>query len=112
MSNSLSISRRAMLRGGVAAALPLLGACSGQSAPDPRAAAASDWPQFRGPERSGVSKETGFPLEWNSTKNILWKRDMPGPGTSSPIVFGDRVYVTSYSGYGLDQKAPGNLADL
>lgn len=75
-------------------------------------ARAADWPQFRGPDRSGVSKETGMPLEWSATKNIVWKTSLPGPGSSSPIVFGDRVYVTCYSGYGLDLKAPGNPADL
>jgi outer membrane protein assembly factor BamB len=76
------------------------------------AQAAADWPQFRGPDRSGVSKETGLPLEWSATKNVLWKTALPGPGSSSPIVYGDHVYVTCYSGYGLDPKAPGNLADL
>jgi outer membrane protein assembly factor BamB len=75
-------------------------------------ARAADWPQFRGPDRSGVSKETGLPLEWSASKNIVWKTELPGPGGSSPIVFGDHVYVTCYSGYGLDFKAPGNLADL
>lgn len=74
--------------------------------------AAADWPQFRGAERCGVSKETGLPLKWSATKNIVWKTPLPGPGSSSPIVFGDRVYVTCYSGYGLTLKAPGDLADL
>jgi outer membrane protein assembly factor BamB len=73
---------------------------------------ATDWPQFRGAHRSGVSKETGLALEWSATKNIIWKRELPGPGSSSPIVFGDHVYLTCYSGYGLDVKAPGNLVDL
>jgi outer membrane protein assembly factor BamB len=75
-------------------------------------AAAADWPQFRGLERNGVSKETGLPLEWSEKKGIVWKTAMPGPGTSSPIVFGDRVYVTCFSGYGVDREAPGDLADL
>ncbi|MCI0460416.1 MAG: PQQ-binding-like beta-propeller repeat protein [Gemmataceae bacterium] len=74
--------------------------------------ALADWPQFRGPGGLGVSTETGLPLEWSDSKNIVWKAPLPGPGSSSPIVFGDRVYVTCYSGYGLDLKAPGNLADL
>src|SRR5687768_17181734 len=84
-------------------------------------APAADWPQFRGPDRNGVSKETGLPLEWNATKNIVWRLELPGPGTSSPIVVGGRVYVTCYTGYG-EQRAsegpsfklgpPGNLADL
>ena len=73
---------------------------------------ADDWPQFRGPHRAGVSKETGLPLEWSAAKNIIWKTPLPGPGSSSPIVFGDHVYVTCYSGYGLDPKAPGQMADL
>src|SRR5262245_63612866 len=72
----------------------------------------ADWPQLRGPDRTGVSKETGLPLEWSATKNLLWKTPLPGPGSSSPIVLGERVYVTCYSGYGLDRKAPGKLADL
>lgn len=72
----------------------------------------ADWPQFRGTDRSGVSKETGLPLEWSATKNIVWKTPLAGPGSSSPIVFGDHVYVTCYSGYGLNAKAPGKLADL
>jgi hypothetical protein len=81
----------------------------------------ADWPQFRGPDRSGVSKETGLPLEWSATKNVVWRTELPGPGASSPIVFGGHVYVTCYSGYGLERASlgpsiklgpPGNLADL
>ena len=48
------------------------------------AAGAADWPQFRGPDRSGVSKETGLPLEWSATKNIVWKTPLPGPGQLQP----------------------------
>jgi outer membrane protein assembly factor BamB len=75
-------------------------------------AVAADWSQFRGPGGSGTSEEAGLPREWSATKNIIWKTPLPGPGSSSPIVWGDRVYVTSYSGYGLDRNAPGNMADL
>jgi outer membrane protein assembly factor BamB len=82
---------------------------------------AEDWPQFRGPGRSGVSQETGLPLEWSGTRNVVWKSRLPGPGSSSPIVFGAHVYVTCYSGYGLERAtlgpsnklgSPGNIADL
>jgi outer membrane protein assembly factor BamB len=73
---------------------------------------ASNWPQFRGPGGSGISEETGLPLHWSATKNIIWKTPLPGPGSSSPIVWGDHVYVTCYSAYGLDRKAPGNVAAL
>jgi outer membrane protein assembly factor BamB len=75
-------------------------------------AGAAEWFQFRGPTGCGVSEETGLPLEWNATKNIVWTTSLPGPGSSSPIFWGDHVYVTCYSGYGLDRGAPGNLADL
>lgn len=72
---------------------------------------ASDWPIFRGPDQ-GISKDTAVPLTWNDKHNLLWKTPLPGPGTSSPIVAGDRVYVTCYSGYGVNPNQPGNKQDL
>jgi outer membrane protein assembly factor BamB len=70
---------------------------------------AADWTGFRGPGGQGVSTETDVPSKWSSTENIAWKAELPGPGASSPITLGDRVFVTCYSGYGLkpnegDQK--------
>lgn len=67
----------------------------------------SNWSQFRGPNRSGTSDDTSLPREWSGTKNIVWRSPLPGPGASSPIVFGDHVYVTCYSGYGLNPEQPG-----
>lgn len=61
----------------------------------------ADWPQFRGPGGAGVSTETGLPTTWSSKENIVWRTELPGPGTSSPIVVGKRVYLTCYTGYGL-----------
>lgn len=69
-------------------------------------AIASDWPQFRGPNGSGISTDTGIPLEWSDTQNIKWKTPLRGRGSSSPIVWRDHVYVTSYSGYGLVKDDP------
>jgi outer membrane protein assembly factor BamB len=60
-----------------------------------RAAAAEDWPQFRGPTGQGHSAERGVPLEWSETKNVLWKTRVPGAGWSSPVVAGGRVWVTA-----------------
>ncbi len=57
-----------------------------------------DWPRFRGPNGTGVSDETGIPVEWSDTQNLRWKAGLPGPGSSSPIVVADRVFVTCYSG--------------
>ncbi len=46
------------------------------------------------------------------TENIKWKAELPGSGVSSPIIVGDRVFVTCYSGYGLDRQNPGDINDL
>src|SRR2546423_15645267 len=63
---------------------------------------AEDWAQFRGPGGQGTSGESGLPVKWSARENIVWQADLPGPGASSPIVAGDRVFVTCYSGYGLE----------
>ena len=56
---------------------------------------ADDWPAFRGPTGQGHSTERGVPLEWSESKNIVWKTPVPGRGWSSPVVAGDRVWVTT-----------------
>ena len=53
------------------------------------------WPQWRGPYASGVSRTADPPLEWSETKNIRWKIEIPGRGSSSPVVWGDRLFVTT-----------------
>jgi len=62
----------------------------------------ADWVQFRGPGGSGISGDTGLPTTWSSKENVVWRTKLPGPGTSCPIVVGKRVYLTCYSGYGLE----------
>jgi outer membrane protein assembly factor BamB len=54
-----------------------------------------DWPCFRGPNHQGISREKGMPTQWSATWNIRWKTTIPGAGWSSPIVFGDRVFVAT-----------------
>ena len=61
-------------------------------------ARAADWPQFRGPGMRGVSAETGLPDRWGPAENVAWKAALPGRGVSSPIVVGDRIFVTACSG--------------
>ena len=73
---------------------------------------AADWPQFRGPTADGVTTDTKLPLTWSEKQNLVWRTELPGPGSSSPIVSGDRVYLTCYSGYGLDSKDPGDMSKL
>jgi outer membrane protein assembly factor BamB len=58
-------------------------------------ASAENWPGFRGPSRQGVSGETHLPLHWDTTNNVLWKTVIPRLGWSSPIVWGERVFVTT-----------------
>lgn len=53
------------------------------------------WPQWRGPAGSGVSTTAQPPAEWSETKNVRWKIEIPGRGAGTPIVWGDRVYVST-----------------
>jgi len=62
--------------------------------------AGADWTGFRGPRGSGVSAETGLPTTWTSKENVVWRTKLPGPGTSCPVVIGNKIYLTCYSGYG------------
>ena len=61
---------------------------------------ADNWPHWRGPSATGVSAETGLPDRWSDTENIAWKAPVRGLGISSPVVWGDRVFVTSQVGRG------------
>jgi outer membrane protein assembly factor BamB len=70
----------------------------GQDSAEVREPAAEDWPQWRGPSSNGVSSETDLPTEWSLDSNIVWKAELAGLGGSSPIVWGDRVFVTSQMG--------------
>ncbi|MFQ5734729.1 MAG: PQQ-binding-like beta-propeller repeat protein, partial [Planctomycetaceae bacterium] len=75
-------------------------------------ASAADWTQFRGPGGLATSADTGLPLKWSATENLVWRTRLPGAGSSSPIVLKDRVYLTCYSGYGLDDRDPGEQGKL
>ena len=56
---------------------------------------AQNWPGWRGPTADGVTPEKNFPIKWSASDNIAWKTPIPGRGHSSPVVWGDRVFVTS-----------------
>jgi outer membrane protein assembly factor BamB len=76
-------------------------------------AVATDWPQFRGPTQAGTAPaDADPPASWGDTKNLRWKTPLPGPGSSSPAVVGDRVFVTYYTGYGVSRTDPGDPAKL
>jgi outer membrane protein assembly factor BamB len=86
-----------MSRGLVLAVLLLAGAF-------PRAAA-DNWPQWRGPHGTGVSSETGLLARWTK-HDIAWKAKLGGLGVSSPVVWEDRIFVTSQEGRGARRAGP------
>lgn len=73
---------------------------------------AADWSQFRGPSGNGISSSTGLPTEWSDENNITWKTKLPGKGSSSPVLLGNQVFLTAYSGYGLSLDDEGTPSDL
>ena len=65
---------------------------------------AEDWPQWRGPAGTGVSTEQSLPERWSDTEGVAWKAKLRGVGVSSPVVSGDRVFVTSQIGVGVRRE--------
>lgn len=63
--------------------------------PRTRLVQAEDWPRWRGPAGNAVSRETSLPVKWSTAENIRWKTAIPGEGYSSPIIWKDRVFLTS-----------------
>lgn len=69
------------------------------------------WNRFRGRDGRGISEERTIPVSWSDSENLRWKLDLPGPGSSSPILTEKYVFLTSYTGYG-DEKQTGGKMDL
>jgi len=65
-------------------------------------AVADEWPQFRGPRSDNRPAADDFPTAWSADKSIAWKTPIPGHGWSSPVLWGDKVFVTT----AIDEKAP------
>ncbi len=75
------------------------------------------WPQWRGPPGTGVAPNADLPVEWSEAKNIQWKRTLPGLGHSTPIIWGDRIFLTTAVPYGeslepIHDNAPGSHSNL
>ena len=66
------------------------------------ASADSNWPRWRGPLQDGHSTESGFPQEWTA-KDVTWKAELPGDGQSSPVIWGDRIFLTAALGGGRER---------
>ncbi|HND51554.1 MAG TPA: PQQ-binding-like beta-propeller repeat protein [Pirellulaceae bacterium] len=104
--NAVKVSRRAALVAGVGAAMAttLAGFEVG--------GAEADWPRFRGPDGMGLAGKVGVPLEWDDETNLAWKVALPGAGASSPITFGDKIYLTCYTGFFVPGESSGSQEDL
>lgn len=72
----------------------------------------ADWAQFRGPNGLGVGESTGLPTTWSDEENIVWKTELAGAGTSSPVIHADRIYLTAHTGYGVSPGSPGEMSEL
>lgn len=59
-------------------------------------AVCANWPSWRGPNGDGITLETNLPLKWDANTNVRWKVALPGPGNSTPIVWGGKVFVTQF----------------
>jgi len=67
--------------------------------------ARGDWPQFRGPDGTGISTGKGFPIDWSETKNVRWKTRLHGRAWSSPVILGNQVWLTTASEKGHELSA-------
>ena len=109
MTGSMAIPARAIRLVAVISSLIVAAPGVAQERPGSRATAAKadgNWPRFRGVDGAGISGDAGVPHQWSATRNIVWKAELPGRGASSPIIWGDHVYVTAYTGYGLVKSDP------
>lgn len=69
------------------------------------------WSRFRGNSASGLAKQP-IPTKWSDKENLAWRTDLPGKGSSSPVINRDKVFLTTYSGYGQAVESPGDRAQL
>ena len=92
-----------------AAALALICLRGGPAAGQGRA---SEWRAFRGADGSAASADTGVPVTWDAASGIAWKTPLPGAGSSTPVVVGNRVLVTCYSGFNVPGQPRGSQEEL
>ena len=71
----------------------------------------TNWPSFRGPQGMGIVPSIDLPLTWDAS-DVAWKTALPGSGASSPITFGDHIYLTAYSGHFVPGESGGGIDQL
>src|SRR2546423_4814922 len=81
-----------------------LSAFAGDAGVRPGAEALRNWPQWRGPLANGVAPLANPPIHWSETNNVRWKIPLPGKAHSSPIIFGDSVFLLAAVAVGEAQK--------
>jgi outer membrane protein assembly factor BamB len=81
----------------------LLGSYLTLAGEEPRKAETASWTHWRGPSGQGYSDDKRVPLKWGEKENLLWKTELPGKGHSSPIVWGDYVFVTAAKNKGAER---------
>lgn len=115
-----SLSRRTMLKAtGASVSLPFLRPLISAAAPRngeihvvvPETSNPADWVQFRGPAFNHTD-DKNLPTKWSLTENMAWKTALPGMGNSSPIVVGDKIFVTCYSGFAQSKEDMGDWRNL
>lgn len=72
----------------------------------------TDWPQFRGPSGMGTSPDKGVPQTWSQKDNLVWKVPMPNPGASTPVILGEKIFLTTYSGFNVPGQGKGDMSAL
>jgi outer membrane protein assembly factor BamB len=75
-------------------------AVTSQASADPAQSALENWPQWRGPLATGVAPRGDPPIEWSEDKNVRWKVELPGRGHSTPIIWGNRIFLTAAVPFG------------
>lgn len=74
---------------------------------------AQEWNRFRGPNGTGISTDDVAPPEsWSPEENVKWKTELPGVGVSCPVIVGDKIFLTCYSGYGESREEVGEQENL
>ena len=82
-------------RSGIQLPVILLSVLAFLAGPNLIRAADTNWPQFRGPGARGIASGTQVPDRWSATENVAWKTDLPGRGWSSPVVWGNKIFLTA-----------------
>ncbi len=90
MNQSISFSTLSTVCGKFAVVMTALLLCAAT-------AFADNWPQFRGSNGQGISSESNLPVKWSATSNVRWKTGLPGAGHSSPVVWGNRIFLTAFN---------------